>query len=173
MPILPATRRCILADASDGALLSFGSGDDEMHFGPRGWRSDDQGEKSPAFVELRAAEDDTEEVAATVVPSVGKHDIVLEPGAPILEHGTDWVLRVLPDAWRSTFGISALTKAGALLAGKDGDLSILAFSYDKKLLRLSLRTWRLTPFHERDCFVARHWSIAVVTTGAGVGWSLP
>lgn len=173
-PAIPRTALRKLSATAKGALLSFNEDPNSPTlFGLRGAFGDSR-EEQAAFIALKKRDDD-DTLSAEILPSAGKRH-VMRADYPVLDHGTDWMLRVSPDAWEPGLTAPGLAEAGSLLA-IDGDerLSILVHNYNTEMYQLDLGTWMLRPFSGRQCFRARRWSLAV-TAGASVSvvtWSLP
>lgn len=171
-PTIPRTALRKLSATAKGALLSFNEDPNSPTlFGLRGAFGDSRNEEHAAFVALSTRNDGT--LSGEILPSAGKGRL-MQSDYLVLDHGSDWIMRVSPDAWE--LGPPSTADVGSLLAVEgDEGLSILVLNPARDLYQLKLDTWILRPFSDRKCFRARRWSLAV-SAGASasvVTWSLP
>ena len=157
-----------LGVAAKGALLSLHELNAPAQFGLRGAFGDAQREMA-TFVALTARVDGTmsAEILSPPRPFASR-------GLWVLDHGTDWILRVSPDAWEPAPGMPDLGDTGWLIAMDRDDAPSLLVPNQNNPYQLDLRTWMLRPFLGRAYVRATRWSIALTDPASNaVAWSLP
>lgn len=166
-PVVPQLRFLELGATAKGALLSLQVPNVPTRFGLRGAFGDEHREPA-AFIALSARKDGTLSAEISSAPrAFGSR------GNWFLDHGTDWILRVSPEAWEAQPNMPRSEDSGWLIAmdGEEG-LSLLVPN-QKNPYVLDLRTWTLRPFLGRAYVKATRWDIALTAPTSTVDWSLP